>query len=171
MTADIPGVRKEDIHVEVDEKNTLTLTIHTPEDNTSEHTPVPTGTAAANPVKQPANALPVQATTNPDEAAKQQLNVTKKDHQNHIDTPTPDEDMKGPTGEAAGDVAGSYKPSAAPGYTWHRNERTTVFAPRCIRLPANVDASAATAAYVDGVLTLTIPKKPEVETSFKLAVI
>lgn len=154
-------------------KNTLTLTVHTPEDNTSEHTPAPTGTAAANPDTALANAVPVQDSTNTDEAAKQERNVQcmyEKVHQNHTDTPTPDEDMKGPTGEVAGDAAGSDKPSAAPEYTWHCNERTKVFAPRCIRLPATVDAFAATAAYVHGVLTLTIPKKPEVETSFKLAV-
>ena len=45
--------------------------------------------------------------------------------------------------------------------TWHRIERSSVFAPRALRFPENADMHAITAHADDGVLRLTIAKLPD----------
>lgn len=47
------------------------------------------------------------------------------------------------------------------GVTWHRVERSTVYSTRTLRMPQSADTSAIKAAYANGVLNLTIPKKAQ----------
>ena len=53
---------------------------------------------------------------------------------------------------------------AAPeGYKAHRRERRTWRFSRSFRLPARVDADRVLAEFSEGVLTVSLPKTPEVE--------
>lgn len=47
------------------------------------------------------------------------------------------------------------------GRTWYRRERWNGTFERAIELPAAVDATRATAAFANGVLTIDVPKKPD----------
>jgi HSP20 family protein len=47
------------------------------------------------------------------------------------------------------------------GETYHRSERTAGKTFRSFSLPANVDGARTEAAYVDGVLEITLPKREE----------
>ena len=46
---------------------------------------------------------------------------------------------------------------------WHMMERSYGSFTRVLSLPAPVDASSAKASYKDGVLTITLPKRPEAQ--------
>ena len=48
------------------------------------------------------------------------------------------------------------------GIKWHHTERSHLFMKRSLRLPETADMSEASAAYKDGVLSVSVPKK-EVE--------
>ena len=47
--------------------------------------------------------------------------------------------------------------------SWHMMERSYGSFTRVLSLPAPVDASGAKASYKDGVLTITLPKRPEAQ--------
>lgn len=49
---------------------------------------------------------------------------------------------------------------AKSGSTWFAMERPRSFGKRVLRLPQSADVAHASASYKDGVLTITIPKKP-----------
>ena len=53
------------------------------------------------------------------------------------------------------------KPRESKGETFHRSERIVGKTFRSFSLPANVDAVRTEAAYVDGVLQITLPKREE----------
>ena len=53
---------------------------------------------------------------------------------------------------------------------WHRTERSRLFVQRSVALPETADTSAAHASYVDGVLSITFPRKPLVESTTKLTI-
>ena len=54
--------------------------------------------------------------------------------------------------------------------TWHRTERSRTFVKRSVVLPDSADTTAAHASYVDGVLAITFPKKPVVDSATKLVI-
>lgn len=45
------------------------------------------------------------------------------------------------------------------GVKWHHTERSHVFMKRSLRLPDTVDTNSVSAAYKDGVLSITIRKR------------
>ena len=47
------------------------------------------------------------------------------------------------------------------GTSFHRRERVAGSFARTVALPADIDADGVTAAYRDGLLTVTVPKAPE----------
>lgn len=62
-----------------------------------------------------------------------------------------------PTAEEAAKEAGE----SGANITWHRIERSTLYAPRALRFPENADMHAITAHADDGVLRLRIAKVAE----------
>ena len=53
---------------------------------------------------------------------------------------------------------------------YYRRERTTHAAKRTVTLPADVDESAASASYENGVLTVTLPKQSDGEAGIDIQV-
>lgn len=58
-------------------------------------------------------------------------------------------------------ITGERKPEVADGYQAHRRERATVRYSRAIRLGVKVDGDKVSATVKNGVLTVTLPKAPE----------
>ena len=58
-------------------------------------------------------------------------------------------------------VAGGRLESSSSGRSYHRRERSVGDFDRTITLPVPIDASAAAAAYEDGILTVTLPHAEE----------
>lgn len=54
--------------------------------------------------------------------------------------------------------------------TWHRTERSRMFVKRSVVLPESADTATAHASYVDGVLAITFPRKPVVDSATKLVI-
>jgi HSP20 family protein len=52
------------------------------------------------------------------------------------------------------------------GVKWHHSERSSTFVRRSVRLPETADMANVSAAYQNGVLHVTVPKK-EVPTKIK----
>lgn len=72
-----------------------------------------------------------------------------------------DEDLDlSATGESL-TIKGERKASAPEGYTVHRSERGAYRFARTIAMPAKIDASEVSASLKDGILTVTLPKRPE----------
>ncbi len=53
------------------------------------------------------------------------------------------------------------EPAAEEGTTWHRVEQRTGKLARTVRMPEPVAPSEIRATYKQGILTVTVPKKPE----------
>jgi HSP20 family protein len=66
------------------------------------------------------------------------------------------------TGESL-TIRGERKESAPEGYSVHRNERRALRFSRSLALPARVDVAAVSAEVKDGILTVTLPKHPDVQ--------
>jgi HSP20 family protein len=58
-------------------------------------------------------------------------------------------------------VEAERKPVERKGETFHRSERVFGRSVRSFTLPANVDSARTEAAYTDGVLEITLPKREE----------
>lgn len=56
------------------------------------------------------------------------------------------------------------------GVTWHHTERAHVFMKRSLRMPETADMEKASAAYKDGVLNVTVPKRDISATKKKLTI-
>lgn len=56
------------------------------------------------------------------------------------------------------------------GVKWHHTERSHFFMKRSLRLPETADMDSASAAYKDGVLTVTVPKREVTVQKKKLAI-
>lgn len=56
------------------------------------------------------------------------------------------------------------------GVTWHRVERSSMYSTRTLRLPQSADTASIKAAYNNGVLNLTIPKKAQQSKAARIAV-
>lgn len=64
------------------------------------------------------------------------------------------------TGESL-TIKGERKVATPEGYTVHRSERGAHRFARTVAMPAKIDASEVSAALKDGILTVTLPKRPE----------
>ncbi|MEZ4454573.1 MAG: Hsp20/alpha crystallin family protein [Nannocystaceae bacterium] len=64
------------------------------------------------------------------------------------------------TGESL-TIKGERKAASLEGYTVHRSERGAFRFARTVALPAKIDVSGVSAALKDGILTVTLPKRPE----------
>lgn len=67
-------------------------------------------------------------------------------------------------GERKGEQRGEGRES---GRIWHRTERAYGMFQRTMSLPFNIDPDSVSAAFKDGVLTVKIPKPPEVQKQRK----
>eukprot|EP00892_Ulva_mutabilis_P011937 jgi/Ulvmu1/9115/UM005_0210.1 len=56
------------------------------------------------------------------------------------------------------------------GVTWHHTERSHIFMKRSLRMPETADMEKASAAYNNGVLSVTIPKKDIKSAKKKLTI-
>lgn len=56
------------------------------------------------------------------------------------------------------------------GVKWHHTERSHFFMKRSLRLPESADMENAAAAYKDGVLTVSVPKKEAAVQKKKLTI-
>jgi HSP20 family protein len=66
-------------------------------------------------------------------------------------------------------VAGSRQPAEEQGVSYHRKERPEGAFSRSVTLPADFDGTRVEARYVDGLLTLILPK-PEAAKARRIAV-
>lgn len=60
-------------------------------------------------------------------------------------------------------LSGERKSPELQGYTTHRKERPTLKFSKSFSLPTKVDLEKVTAMVKDGILTVTLPKSPEVK--------
>lgn len=60
-------------------------------------------------------------------------------------------------------ISGERKVTAPEGYTVHRQERGGLRFSRSFRFPVKIDADHATAELKNGILTVSIPKAPELK--------
>ena len=56
------------------------------------------------------------------------------------------------------------------GVKWHHTERSHFFMKRSLRLPETADMDHAAAAYKDGVLSVSVPKKEVAAAKKKVAI-
>ncbi len=60
-------------------------------------------------------------------------------------------------------IKGERKPLELKEVTWHRQERGFGSFTRTLQLPLDIDPDAVTAEFKHGVLTILLPKKPEIK--------
>lgn len=74
-----------------------------------------------------------------------------------------DEDLEVTATSDALTIKGERKNPAPEGYAVHRRERGAAKFARSIALPAKIDVEGVSASIKDGILTVTLPKRPEAQ--------